>query len=168
MSAYICNPEHFAALAAFACPPGNNRHYIREWEQPTREDTCAYVARQLAWHNIRSAAHRYPSDRDGEHPGPCMRDAEIMDEAEQIARHYHYSPPELSPVDILSMCMGYEYQACEPDDYYTTPASRQIQWIKSAAMRRLPGWEDAPWNFEDADPFSKSRPVSLMKFAGRR
>jgi len=166
MSAFICTPEHHAALAAFACTPRHgHRSHLREWEKASHEETCKEVARQLAWHNIRSVAHRYPDDKDGERPGPSgMTDAEMMDKAAEIAAHYLYSPPELSPVDILKMSQCYDYQTCETEDYANTLAARQIEWIKSAAMNMLPGYGDAKWEFRDENPFESSRPVSLMKF----
>ena len=148
MSAYICDPAHFAALAAFAVA-GRNEHVIHQWQQGHPEDTCAYVARGLALQNIRSVAHRYPDDPDGQRPGPCMLDAEIVAEAERLARIYfmQFQTLRLKPVDILKMVEGYKYQSCESPDWEDTLAYRQASWLSSAAISMLPGYDDAPWEY---------------------
>lgn len=148
MSAYICNPEHFAALAHFAV---SRRCVIRDFEEHADTSTRSRVAAQLAWQNIASVAARYPNDMDGERPGPCMLDQEIATEAGRIAVAMALQPPQLSPLAILAMCQCYEYQACEATDYDRSPAALQIGWIRSAAIRALPGYDDISWHFETDD-----------------
>ena len=159
MSAYICNPEHFAALADFAI---RERCAIREFEEHAETATRERIAAQLAWQNIRSVAARYPNDADGDRPGPGMKDQEIADEAGRIAVAMALQPPQLSPLAILAMCQCYEYQACETADYGTTLAARQIDWIRSAAIRALPGFEDVRWHYE-TDDYSRENHAAAMR-----
>ena len=76
MSAYIVNPEHIGILAAYAAV---NDCAIYEWRKSTNILTAQNVAKGLALENIRSVAHRYPGDKDGERPGPCLKDADIVE-----------------------------------------------------------------------------------------
>ena len=70
MSAYVCAPEHFAALAAFASA-GRDSHVIREYKDADPIVTARRVAVELARENIRSVNHRYPGAAvDGGLPGP--------------------------------------------------------------------------------------------------
>ncbi len=149
MSAYLCNPEHFAALAEFATRNGTHNATITAWRIGDRYDNAPHVAAELARQNIRSVAHRYPNDRDGERPGPAgITDQELIDEAARIASAMCVRPPELRTIDLLAMCDGYEYQACESADWRDTNAHHQIAWIRKALIRSIPGYADAPWNYE--------------------
>lgn len=153
MSAYLCNPEHIAALAAFAARGrrgGGDEAVIHEWD--TRAGNfanAASVAAGLAEANIRSVAYRYPNDKDGERPGPSMKDADYTAFCAKVAQRYAGRPPALRPVDILSLCAGYEYQACEDPNWRESLAARQMEWIRNKATRALPGYDDAPWSFND-------------------
>lgn len=166
MSAYICNPEHVAALAAYAATARPYRATISEWSDPHPFKAAANVARGLMLENIRSVATRYPSDKDGDRPGPTgMSDAQLLSRAAEIAKRYCIAPPPLSPVSILKMCDGLEYQSSEARDFRDTMAARQIDRIRGTAISHLPGYDSAPWSFEDADadkePDGKGRPILL-------
>lgn len=167
MSAYICSPEHFAALAAFAVKSSKNG-VISEWRDhsdPTA--TARKVATELARENIRSVATRYPGDR--ELPGPDMSPAEIMQAAANLAESYYWRPPTLSPVDLLKMCQGYAYQSCETQDWRDSLAHRQIEWIESSCYSMLPGYDAAPWSYDGdgRDIRKESYPVLLKKLVRR-
>lgn len=155
MSAYICNPEHFGVLAAYAV---QKDCIIHKWELSranlagARIANAQNVARLLARENIRSVAHRYPDDGDGHRPGPCLKDAEIEEAAAIYAAHFIANPQRLTPVQVLSLCAGYGYQACECDDWRTSDAELQIEWIQNEAIRSLPGYEDAEWSFDKPIP----------------
>lgn len=158
MSAYICFPEHFAALAAFANkthgthPGSGHKCLVHDWIDPQNDNikTVRNVARKLAEENIRSVAARYPNDKDGSRPGPSgMTDEEICQSAEDIAEVYQWNPPKLSNVDLFSMLGSYEYQSCETDDWRDTLAYRQICWIRNELIRQLPGYDDATRDYYD-------------------
>jgi hypothetical protein len=153
MSAYICNPEHFGILGAYASQRGC---VISEWDHsrtPNALITNAQrVARGLARENIRSVAYRYPNDQDGDRPGPCLLDADIEEAAAIYAAHFIRHPQRPTPVRVLKLVSGLDYQSCETNDWTETLAYRQLQWIQGHAIRSLPGYDEEDWSFEQAIP----------------
>ena len=147
MSAYICNPAHFAALAVFAV---DRDSAIHEWRDSSPLETAKNVARGLALENIRSVTNLYPNDGDGNRPGYTGTDAEIVAEAEALTEVYLYDIERrsLPPVAILKMCNCYDYQSCETADWCDTQAHCQIDWIADAAVAELPGYDAAPWEYD--------------------
>jgi len=155
MSAYICNPEQFGILAAFATL---NQSVVREWARTADArgiETAQAVAKGLARENIRSVAHRYPDDKSGHRPGPCLLDEEIEEAAALYAAHFMAHPKyvrSLKSVQILTLCSSVDYQSCETDDWKDTLAWRQLDWIKNEAIRQLPGYDSADWSYERQIP----------------
>ena len=155
MSAYICNPEHFGVLAAYAV---RNDCAVYEWQHSRKNtleakiDNAQRIAKGLARENIRSVAHRYPDDKDGARPGPGLKDAEIEEAAAIYAAHFVVSPQKLRPIDVLKLCQGWDYQSSETDDWKDTLAWQQVDWIRGAAIRSLPGYDDADWSFDQQLP----------------
>lgn len=158
MSAYICNPEHFGILAAYAV---RTKSAISEWVHtrentlPARIDTAQRIAKGLARENIRSVAHRYPNDVSGGRPGPCLLDEQIEEAAAIYAAHFitNYHAP--TPIQILKLSRALDYQSCETDDWKDTLAWRQLDWINGEVIRSLPGYEDADWGY--------SKPVAAIE-----
>ena len=157
MSAYICNPDHIKQLAAFATRrvggPGNGhrqvdpRHFeaLRHLAEQSDEAIASAYADLLYQENIRSVSARYPDDTFDTLPGPhetpktlTVTHTELFD-FNTVCR--------LTPVDILKMCDGLEYQSCETDDYRETIGFTLLDSIRGAAIRALPGYEDAPWEY---------------------
>lgn len=151
MSAYICNPEHFGILAAYAAL---TKCAIYEWRDHSRDPirTAQSVAKGLARENIRSVAHRYPEDADGNRPGPCLKDADIEEAAAIYAAHFMANPPQLTSIQVLKLSTSLDYQSCETDDWKDTLAWRQLDWINGAAIRSLPGYEEADWSYDQSLP----------------
>lgn len=152
MSAFICNPEHFGILAAFAV---QHRCAVREWCRTVAGndiETAQAIARGLARENIRSVAHSYPNDVSGSRPGPCLHDAEIEEAAAIYAAHFVTHPQGVAPIQIIKLCSSLDYQSCETEDWKDTLAWRQNEWIKSAAIRCLNGYEGADWSFDKPIP----------------
>lgn len=150
MSAYICNPEHFGILAAFAV---QHDCTIREWGLHFSKIAAAqHVAKGLARENIRSVAHRYPDSVSGGRPGPCLKDEEIEEAAAIYAAFFLTNPQGVAPIQIIKLCNSLDYQSCETDDWKGTLAWRQNEWIKDAAIRRLNGYEGAYWSFDKPIP----------------
>lgn len=157
MSAYICNPEHIGILAAFAAA---NDCAIYEWRGSNVILTAQNVAKGLALENIRSVEHRYPNDKDGQRPGPCLKDADIVEACQIYAAHFASKlggvivmaddVPE--DVQILKLVQSLDYQSCETEDWPLTMAARQLQWIIGHVIRRLPGYEDADWSYDNVLP----------------
>ena len=156
MSAHICGPDHFIALAAYAVGitsrgyPGSGHRRVhlgflqRYADVSTPEDAPAKVAETWAntlyRENVRSVLTRYPQDTFETAPGPLDKPKAIRIPAGDLAR-----PPVEDAVAILKLCDGLEYQSCETEDWETTPAYALLQAIRKAAIRDLPGYHDAEW-----------------------
>lgn len=157
MSAYICNPEHIGILAAYAAV---ERCAIYEWTGTNVILTAQNVAKGLALENIRSVATRYPNDKDGDRPGPALKDADIVEACQIYAGHFAKrmggviidAEYALEPVQVLKLVEGLDYQSCETDDWQTTLAARQLRWISGDAIRRLPNYDEADWSFVGSLP----------------
>lgn len=149
MSAYICNPEHFGILAAYAASKRSVFHKFRRDDQVL---TAQAVARALAAENIRSVSCRYPDDKDGQRPGPGMRDAEIMEAAAIYAGHFVSKGIIPTTLQVLKLCAGLEYQSCETHDYRQSDAYIQLYWIRSTAIQSLPGYEQECWSYDEPVP----------------
>ena len=157
MSAYICNPEHIGILAAYAAV---NDCAIYRWRMSDSILTAQNVAKGLALENIRSVAHRYPDDKDGERPGPCLKDADIIEACQIYAGHFAkrlggvivMAEDVLEPVQVLKLVRSLDYQSCETDEWEMTLAAQQLRWISGEAISRLDGYEDADWSFTGSLP----------------
>ena len=157
MSAYICNPEHIGILAAYAAV---NDCAIYEWRKRDSILTAQNVAKGLALENIRSVAHRYPNDKDGQRPGPNLKDADIVEACQIYAGHFAkllggvvvMAEDVLEPIQVIKLVRSLDYQSCETDDWPMTLAARQLEWISGEAISCLDGYEDADWSFTGSLP----------------
>lgn len=154
MSAFICQPEHFGILAALTVLPDHKgRTALPEWVVPGEPVlTAQRVARELAAQNIRSVAARYPNDKDGDRPGPTgLTDAQILEAAALWAGHYaaNGDAAEVSQATRLKLCDCLAYQSYETGDYEQTLAFKQLKQIRGTTLRIVPGYDLAPWNWND-------------------
>lgn len=150
MSAYICNPEHFGILAAYAV---QHDAVTIEWGRgKNRIETVQTVAKGLARENIRSVAHRYPDDVSGSRPGPCLSDDDIQEAAAIYAAHFLKHPQKVPPVQLFKLIQCLDYQSCETGDWRETLAFEQLEYIQREVVRQLPGYNDADWSFEKELP----------------
>lgn len=151
MSAYIVQPEQAGLLAAWAV---HHRAGLRELEKGEPLLTAQAIARELIAENIKSVAHRYPADTDGNRPGPCLLDAQIVEAAALWAGHYQQKglPEGIAPIAVAKLADCLEYQSCEHESFKTSLAQRQINEIRSRAVTLLPGYDRAPWTWDAIDP----------------
>lgn len=146
MSAYVVDRPHIAFLVeaahSRALDPG---HYGGiSWYHNTHLHTLNYSDHeraakvgQMLWdENVRSVQHRYPECSD-DLPGEIGCDF-------QYGEHVRPQSP-ITPVAVLKACDGYEYQACETDDWSESEAHAFLQGLRSRAISMLPGYEDAEW-----------------------
>jgi hypothetical protein len=149
MSAYVVNPEHVGALAAYTlnqCHP----NIALSLQGKNKNESARNIARCLMQQNIRSVAVRYPCILDGNRPGvEGLNDAELLNGAVSCAATYLILPPKLSALDIINMANCYDYQACETDDYESTVAHKQLQKIIDSAIHNLAGYDNAIRHFCD-------------------
>lgn len=144
MSAYVCSDAQFKALAIFAVRKDDcgrihvDPSYVdgaRDVAGKTSSIIATRYAAMLLAENVRSVRHRYPDD-DGNYDEVRVSAAEVLNTG------------ELSPVVILKQCANLDYQSCETNDWETTNAFKLLQRIKYAAIRNLPGYDEAPWGLD--------------------
>ena len=154
MSAYICAPSHIGILAAYAA---TNDCAIYEWRRRSNDIlTAQNVAKGLALENIRSVAHRYPNDKDGQRPGSNLKDADLVEACQAYAGHFAkrlggvvvMAEDVLEPIQVIKLVRSLAYQSCETEDWPMTLAACQLEWLSGKAISCLPGYGDADWGYE--------------------
>lgn len=125
MSAEIVSNQHITALVngVFSRYRGDGPSY--NWNGETRSllTDRPRLGQVLLDQNCRSYNARY---------------------GENESRQYRPANPgrAFTPVDIISLCDGYRYQACETGDLDETEAGAIIRAIRELAIRALPGYGD--------------------------
>ena len=138
MSAIIVPDYHINALVSWA----GDRHGLNSvsywWNnQGYRiQSNQQRIASVLYAENVRSVNHRYgeSTPEDGFY-------------------FNHVNTCSLKSVDVIKACHGYSYQARETGVYYQTEAYKIIQAIELAAIKALPG-------YEQADTWTLCEPIS--------
>ena len=137
MSAYIVDHDHIDALLSYGI-----QHEVRYVVPDTgalveiNATSATEIGRILLDENERSVRHRYPGSDADDLPGTIGQDA-----AKYKFRRW---PTSVDAMAILKACDGYDYQACETDDYGKSLANAIITAIRGYAIRRLPGYSDSP------------------------
>lgn len=159
MSAFICGPDHIKALAIFAAHSSPQRgmnvdpRYFKHdggderlYGRPEAE-IATYYANILYFENIRSVETRYPGDTFENLPGPIAKAEQLEVSTTELWSQFSDVRFTLKPVDILAMCACLDYQCCETNDWESTLAYKLVNRIKDAAIKQLPGYDDAPWEY---------------------
>lgn len=136
MSAYMVSDKHISAMLAAANPSywaknhGRFMHYHGQWKE---YDSNQALGQILASQNRRSVNHRYA---EGE-PIPEFQ--------------FEGSIPAPEPVQLIKLCDCYEYQSCETDDWNKTEAHAISQALRECAIRSLPGYDEAAWDYDEIE-----------------
>jgi hypothetical protein len=144
VSAYIVDHDHIDALLSYGIQ-NQVRYVVRESNSVVEITlhTATEIGRILLDENERSVRHRYPGSDPDELPGTIGQNAACY----RFRRWPVHAP--LPALTILKACDGFDYQACETDDYHLSVAHGIIDAIRSYAIRRLPGYADSPgWSLE--------------------
>lgn len=150
MSAYVCSDAQFKALAIFAVRKTHGSLNVDPRYVDGAQDVAGqceeviatrYAALLLA-ENIRSVRHRY-ADELGDYNEIRINTSDIL------------GARSITSVVILKLCDNLSYQSCESDDWETTKAHALLSQIKDAAIRLLPGYEEAPWGIDDLEVAGK-------------
>jgi len=56
-----------------------------------------------------------------------------------------------SPLEIVKLCHGYSYQSCEAPDWKETEAYAIVGALRERSIRRIEGYEEAPWTLYDQE-----------------
>jgi len=135
LSAYIVDHDHIDALLSYGI-----QHHVRY----VANDACVEIGelnateigRILLDENERSVRYRYPGNDANDLPGSIGQDA-----AKYNFRRWPHPVPALV---ILKACDGFDYQACETDNYEQSLAAVIVRKIREYAITRLPGYNDSP------------------------
>jgi hypothetical protein len=132
MSAFVVDKNHIDYLVFAA----------EIWRVLPRDGSKLMSPRELGqmlWdENVRSVEHLYPSTEIQELPGHCGDAPYLYDVGSSVWI-------TLNPVEVLKACSCYEYQSCEHEGWVTSGARSFIENLQSMAIRKLEGYEDAPW-----------------------
>jgi hypothetical protein len=134
VSAFQCPDVHIGALVKFALDRrADNRPRWRERRMEYCDGQDVFDA--LREENARSVAYRYDEPA-------------TLEVVEFTPSRY----PTIGPVTCLKAIRCLEYQSCEHDGWDTSAAKRFLDELLYVAIRRLPGYEDAPaWCIGDGD-----------------
>ena len=131
MSAYLCDPEDFALLAAYALKPGAPRHFVNlAKKEYIAVENAADIALVLANENINSLEYRYPNY------GPaggmlCGTLEEFLAEVNLVAaKRYDYN----DLANVKKVLGRYEYQACEHADWLESDAYNLVRALKDQLL----------------------------------
>ena len=134
MSAFIVNHNHINAIVRWAC-----RNYVKSYHgNPTR--TWAIAGREqetvelLYKENVKSVNYRY-------HDWGAEPDKIV----------YNPFATDLTPVQVIKACHCLGYQSCEHDGWEDSDAKAILDDIEAAAVRALPGYEDAEWEIPELE-----------------
>ena len=145
MSAIHLHAAHIAAIVGtmYSKNPGSYSRF---------GGSAVGCAALLAEANDQSYCARY---KDAE-PDPVLVTNAMIDK--------FYCQP-LSTVEVLMAIKSYEYQSCEHDGWQGSEAQLCMSWMKDAAIRALPGYDEAnTWNITELPQHNR---VSLMSLVGR-
>ena len=100
---------------------------------------------QMLWNENRASINaRYPDTIKNPEamPGPIGEDYIIN------PKDFRVSIKHTDPIAILRACDCYAYQACEHVGWTDSEAYAFIQALRDKMIRRLPGYDSAPWEIE--------------------
>jgi len=146
MSPFIVGHDHIDALLTFALDSrrgGPVSYVANNICVRITEENVTEIGRHLLMENERSVRYRYPN-----HGSFC-----------ENAENYKFRPwtTPLIAVSILKACDCFDYQSCETGDYWQSLACTIIDAIRTRAIRRLPGYNDARgWEFRRRNPKLKT------------
>lgn len=141
MSAFVVDKTHIDAILTAALEltrPGDSLY----WYDPSAEqgarpnfltrETAGRVGAVLWAENVRSVNYRYREDE--------------IEQAYEFTRLRGHP----TPVALMSLLHGFEYQACEHPGWRDSEAHAIVRRLERLAMTRLPGYSDAPWSVSDS------------------
>lgn len=118
------------------------------------------VGRELLLENVRSFEACYRVH--GRAKGHAMR-AEMAKGLRQ-ARAYRFKRRRAKPAAIAKLARFYDYQACEHEAYYQSPAMAIVDALCARYPETLPDYEAMPWGIASAvDLLHAGAPVKVDK-----
>lgn len=147
MSAWICTPEHIAALV------GSFLVYKDRYTEV--EDPVAF-ARVLYAENMRSVNGRY--GHEGSNNAEALSEFAAYWAAHPVSalkiRRWRASP--LTQGQFFKALNCYEYQSCECPDWRETEAFKLCEQMRDQVGRSLPDYDSCPWGINEAPPLKRA------------
>lgn len=144
MSAFLCDDCHLTALASFALQEktqgylaGPDASYHARHGEPLQT-----LGQRLKDENAANLYHLY-GDRADDSPETWIGPFEPC-------RHAHHARVE--PVAMLKAIACYEYQCCDRPEWKDSDVRSLLSRMRSAAIARLPGYEQAAWGYDCKHP----------------
>lgn len=148
MSAFLCDDCHLTALAAFALREKVQAHLAGPEDSYYSRvggryvDPLKILGQRLKDENAANLYHLY-GDRADDSPETWIGPFEPC-------RHAHHARVE--PVAMLKAIGCYEYQCCDRTQWEESDVRALMSRMRSAAIARLPGYEQAAWGFDCKHP----------------
>ena len=157
MSAWVVDKKHIDLLitAGLMFPQMRMRNTYQEWTRDNHhvrltDENADAIGGQLWAENYTSVKSLYGVTDDSEDvPGPADFEA-----TQVLTYTFTRVPGTLDPVVVLKALDCYEYQSCEHDGWKTSGAHEFCEVLRSVAISILPGYDDAPWDFDDQNYFT--------------
>ena len=132
MSAFLCDPRHIGDLASWYA------HVISTDVSP--------IATALAQANLDSVEARYPDTRDeGAAKGFNVAEDNLAYLALCQKAAHNSAAHHIPLVEIIKAVHCLNYQSCEVDGWDSHSAKYLLDRIEAHAVRKLPGYDEAPW-----------------------
>ena len=140
MSAYLCSPEDFAKVAAYAAGHKWGFHACNGFNKEAIGDgdlDAVAIALKLATANIASVAYRYPNH--GKFGGFLDSDEELVEFLGDCAVEARKAEkaPKINGADAYALLAQIEYQSCERPDWIEQDAYWLLVRIKENAAREM-------------------------------
>lgn len=119
MSAFLCGPDVFRLIALESTTDPVSLRW--DLERARQRMEVLYLA------NLYSLRDRYSENPDDAGQTPEIATSDVI------------------RLMILKQIACYEYQCCEWKEWIGSDAAELCRQAEANAIRRLPGWEDAPW-----------------------
>lgn len=150
MSAFFVTDAHINVMLTFAL---QNRILLPDPDTPNVTvdlhggDNATRIGRALLLQNSRSMVARY---------GTNLKMIPELAQYERHAKNFVFRPDirlrslgTMLPIAIIKASHCFDYQACETDDYETTPAAKIMLALREGAAHYLPHYADVPWAITD-------------------
>jgi len=147
MSAYVVNKSHINAmvLSAMHVRYGGGLSWYHNGERHQLNELNAnQVGQMLLDENVKSVCCRYDDSEMTDLPG--RSDAEYL-----IPFQYHLVHNIPNALHTIAITKCYMYQSCEHPEWEQSEACTFCQALISNKIADLPGYDDAPWDWDDPE-----------------
>ena len=147
MSAFIINKSHINAMVTLAM---NERltWYHNGQHHEFKAGNANQVGQMLLDECVHAVSCRYPDDTIASLPG--------MANAEWIIPFVWVPLCRIpTPVEAIKLIHCYHYQSIEDREFDTTEAAAFCESLEATMINKLPGYEEASWEWEDSRYYEK-------------